>query len=63
MIERFWRFMKSKVLDNRYFAQFVDFCRAFNEFFDKIGKWKSELESLLTPKFYFPGAATQNGIP
>jgi transposase len=63
MIERFWRFMKSKVLDNRYFPKFVDFCHAFNEFFDSIGKWKSELESLLTPRFHFPGLATQNGIP
>jgi len=63
MIERFWRFMKSKVLDNKYYPKFVDFWRAFNEFFDKIGKWKTELESLLTPKFHFPGGAPANGIP
>jgi transposase len=63
MIERFWRFMKSKVLDNKYFPRFVDFGRAFNEFFDNIGRWNSELESLLTPKFHFPGGAPANGIP
>jgi hypothetical protein len=50
MIERFWRFMKEKVLSNKYYPTAADFRTAFKEFFANIGGWKGELESLLTPK-------------
>lgn len=56
MIERFWRFMKRKVLHNKYYPKFADFRAAFNEFFANIGGWKAELDRLLTPNFHFIGA-------
>jgi transposase len=62
MIERFWRFMKRKVLHNKYYPKFADFRAAFDAFFAHIGGWKAELETLLTPKFHFIGAPA-NGIP
>ena len=62
LIERFWLFMKRKVLHNKYYAKFADFRAAFEDFFAHIGGWKEELESLLTPKFHFIGAPA-NGIP
>lgn len=62
MIERFWRFMKRKVLHNKYYPTLAAFRAAFNEFFANVGGWKEELEKLLTPKFHFIGAPT-NGIP
>ena len=62
MIERFWRFMKRKVLHNKYYPKLADFRAAFNKFFANIGGWKAELESLLTPMFHFIGAP-KNGIP
>jgi transposase len=62
LIERFWRFMKRKVLYNKYSPKFADFRAAFDAFFANIGGWKAELETLLTPKFHFIGAPA-NGIP
>lgn len=62
MIERFWRFMKRKVLHNKYYPKMADFAAAFDAFFANVGGWKEELETLLTPKFHFIGAPA-NGIP
>jgi transposase len=62
LIERFWRLLKRKVLHNKYYPKFADFHAAFIEFFANIGRWKAELESLLTPKFQFIGAPA-NAIP
>jgi transposase len=62
MIERFWRFMKRRVLHNKYYPTFAAFRAAFNDFFANIGGWKAELETLLSPKFHFIGAPI-NGIP
>jgi transposase len=62
LIERFWRFMKRKVLHNRYYPKLADFRAAFERFFAHIGGWKAELETLLTPNFHFIGAPA-NGIP
>jgi transposase len=62
LIERFWRFMKGKVLHNTYYPTFAAFRTAFNDFFAHIGGWKAELETLLSPKFHFIGAP-ENQIP
>jgi hypothetical protein len=57
MIERLWRFIKEKVLSNKYYPTAADFRNAFKEFFANFGGWKAELDSLLTPKFQFIGTA------
>lgn len=56
LIERFWRFMKRTVLHNKYYPKFADFRAAFMHFFENIGGWKAQLETLLSPKFHFIGA-------
>lgn len=62
LIERFWRFMKRKVLHNKYYPTLADFRAAFAHFFAHIGGWKAELETLLTANFHFIGAP-KNAIP
>ena len=53
LIERFWRFMKKRVLANRYYESFLEFKNAALSFFDKAnrGEFSSQLASLLKPRF------------
>lgn len=52
LIERFWKFMKKKVLANRYYASFAKFNDAVEYFLEKsLKKYKKELESLMTENF------------
>jgi transposase len=62
LIERLWRFMKRRVLHNRYYPKFAQFHAAFEDFFAHVGGWKDQPESLLTPKFHFIGVP-KNAIP
>ena len=48
LIERLWKFMKKKVLYNKYYEQFNIFKQTTLEFFDNIQRYKTELDSLLT---------------
>ena len=51
LIERLWRFMKKKVLKNRFYGTAKGFREKVEEFFDKINDYKTELETLLTCNF------------
>lgn len=51
LIERLWRFFYKKTLNNRYYEKFTDFESAFRSFFSNIGRWKSQLDTLLVEKF------------
>ncbi len=51
LIERLWKFMKKKILYNKYYEKFEDFKEATFGFFENIEEYKVELESLLTPNF------------
>ena len=49
--ERLWKFMKKKVLDNKYYEKFDIFKEVTLDFFEKIQQYKPELDSLLTSNF------------
>jgi len=51
LIERLWKFMKKKVLYNKYYEKFDVFKKTALGFFENIQQYKAELDSLLTNKF------------
>jgi transposase len=51
LIERLWKFMKKKVLYNKYYEKFSSFEDAINEFFENLACYDDELQSLLTQNF------------
>lgn len=51
LIERLWRFMRKKVLNNHFYDSFVDFKSAVGEFFLKLPEQYDELSSLITENF------------
>jgi transposase len=51
LIERLWRFMKKKVLKNRFYGTAKGFRAKVEEFFDNIKNYQTELETLLTCNF------------
>ena len=55
-IERLWKFMKKKVLYNRYYENFDEFASACMMFLRGIRKFKNELETLITDNFKVVGA-------
>jgi len=56
LIERYWKFFKKKVLNNRYYETFEDFKRACESFFRKRKKYGAELQTLLTENFHIQAA-------
>ena len=56
LIERYWKFFKKKVLNNRYYETFGEFKRACQRFFQKRKKYLSELQALLTEHFHIQAA-------
>ena len=52
LIERYWKFFKKKVLNNRYYETFGEFKQACKSFFRKRKKYLPELQSLLTENFH-----------
>ncbi len=51
LIERLWKFMRKKIINNQYYEKSTEFRRKLLEFFDNIDNYKDELESLLTCNF------------
>jgi transposase len=51
LIERLWRFLKKKVLKNKFYGTAKGFREKVEEFFAKIADYKTELEMLLTLNF------------
>ncbi len=56
LIERYWKFFKKKVMNNRYYETFGEFKRACESFFRKRTKYLPELQSLLTENFHIQAA-------
>lgn len=56
LIERFWKFFKKKVLNNRYYETFAEFERACKNFFRKWKTYLPELQTLLTENFHIHAA-------
>jgi transposase len=55
-IERLWKFMKKKVIYNKYYEKFNEFESACMTFFRGIRKFKTELKTLITDNFRAVGA-------
>jgi len=56
LIERYWKFFKKKVLNNRYYETFEEFKRACESFFRKRKAYLPELKTLLTENFHIQTA-------
>jgi transposase len=56
LIERYWKFFKKKVLNNRCYETFGEFKRACYSFFQKRKKYLPELRALLTENFHIQAA-------
>lgn len=54
-IERLWKFMKKKMMANKYYDTFDDFKHEVMEFFRGIRKYRKELETLITDNFQLMG--------
>jgi len=54
-IERLWKFMKRKILYNKYYEHFSEFETACVNFFRGIRKYRTELKTLLTDNFQVLG--------
>ena len=52
LIERYWKFFKKKVQNNRYVETFDEFKQACKNFFRKRKKYLPELQSLLAENFH-----------
>lgn len=61
LIERFWGFMKRKVLFNKAYAKFALFRQAFLDFLENLTPYADELTSLISHRFHFIGK-TEIGI-
>ena len=55
LIERFWHFMKRRVLFNRAYAKFALFKQAFDDFFERLHEQEAALKSLITDRFHLIG--------
>lgn len=51
LIERLWKFLRKKVINTCFYRTKEKFRQAVRRFFDNIGDYKEELESLLTLNF------------
>ncbi len=56
LIERYWKFFKKKVLNNRYHETFEDSKLACRRFFRKRKRYLPELQMLLTENFHIQAA-------
>ncbi|MCC8419265.1 MAG: transposase, partial [Rickettsia endosymbiont of Glossina mortisans submortisans] len=50
-IERLWKFMRSIVTNNRFYANFEAFADSLCLFFDNIPKYKSKISSQVNDNF------------
>ena len=62
LIERFWHFMKRKVLFNKAYATFALFRRAFEDFFRCLPEHADQIASMITDRFHLIGREGA-GIP
>ena len=56
LIERYWKYFKKKVLNNRYYETFDEFKQACKSFFRKRKKYLPELQRLLAENFHIQAA-------
>jgi transposase len=52
LIERLWKFMRKKVINTTYYAEFKTFRQAILDFFNSIEQYKNELKQFIGQKFH-----------
>ncbi|WP_345070858.1 transposase, partial [Hymenobacter fastidiosus] len=52
LIERFWKFLRQKIIDTAFYRTKGQFRTAVLNFFDRLDEFGTELMSLLTLKFH-----------
>ena len=55
LIERLWKFLKKKVINNCYYESYDIFKKTVMDFFENIKDYHDELATLLTEKFQITG--------
>ena len=55
LIERLWKFLKKKIINNCYYESYDIFKKTVMEFFENIKDYHDELATLLTEKFHIIG--------
>ena len=55
LIERIWKFLKKKVINNCYYESYDIFKKTVMDFFENINDYQDELATLLTEKFQIIG--------
>ena len=58
LIESLWKFLRKKVINTGFYRTKEKFRQVVKDFFDNIGNYKEELESLLTLKFRLSNSQT-----
>lgn len=58
IIERLWKFLKKEVINSTFYRTFKFFKESVMGFFENIGKYQKELESLLTLNFHVKNSQT-----
>ena len=51
LIERLWKLLRKKCISTHYYPDFKDFRQAVLHFFEHLGQYKKELDTLITFKF------------
>lgn len=57
LIERFWKFLRKKVLRNTYYATFAEFRAAIQRLLANLDAYTDELTTLMTERFHLFSAA------
>jgi transposase len=55
LIERFWKFLRKKIMRNTYYATFADFQAAIQRLLANLSSYRDELTTLMTERFHLFG--------
>lgn len=55
LIERFWKFLRKKIMRNTYYATFADFQAAIQRLLANLSSYREELTTLMTENFHLFG--------
>jgi transposase len=56
LIERFWKFLRKKIMHNTYYATFAEFRAAIQRLLANLDTYAEELTTLMTEKFHLFGS-------
>lgn len=62
IIERLWKFMRSRVMNNRYYQTFREFSEEILMFFECLSDYADKLGTLLTHNFHMPSSRRKQQV-